>query len=285
MESPSVDLEPLARAICEQRSLRFERPIGTGGFKEAFQVFDGSKPLALKILKPGADPERLKREVDAIRRCAHSNINPLVDVGVCLPPNAESVYLLEGFLAGGTLSQRLRAPPLPSVAEVRQWGLRLGAAVAYLESIDLVHRDLKPDNIMFGSDAAEPILVDFGIARHLQNTSLTPTWLSVGPGTPMFTSPEQINNQKGLIDWRADQFALGVVLSVCLTGRHPYGGDSDNPGTIIENVMQRIGPSSEFLKKMKELNALCLVKLVQPWPAQRYRRPQEMPDAMQHMGA
>jgi len=88
--------------------------------------------------------------------------------------------------------------------------------------LDLVHRDIKPANIMFKEGLETPVLVDFGIVRDLAATSLTQTWSPIGPGTPFFASPEQLNNEKHLIDWRSDQFSLGVTLYFARTARHPY---------------------------------------------------------------
>ena len=93
----------------------------------------------------------------------------------------------------------------------------------------LVHRDIKPANIMFRKNQPEPVLVDFGIVRDLSQTSLTASWWPSGPGTPFFSSPEQLTNDKALIDWRSDQFAIGVIASLLLTGRHPYQVDPANP--------------------------------------------------------
>jgi serine/threonine protein kinase len=145
----------------------------------------------------------------------------------------------------------------------------------------LVHRDLKPDNIMFGHDTTEPVLVDFGIARHLHEISLTPTWAAMGPGTPLFTSPEQINNQKALIDWRSDQFSLGVVLSQCLIGRHPYQQDGDSQSDIVDRVIRRDGPSPAFLATIADYQWQPVARMVQPWNYQRYRFPAEMLSRLQ----
>src|SRR5262249_941928 len=159
---------------------------------------------ALKLYKQGASSRRSQREIDAMRRCEHPNIARLLRVETFEYSAEEFIVTIEEFLPGGTLTD-LGQIDVPTCLEI---GKQLIAAIKHISSLGLVHRDLKPDNIMFRSDRKTPVIVDFGVVRDLLDTSLTPSWAARGPGTPFFAAPEQLNNEKHQIDWRADQFSL-----------------------------------------------------------------------------
>lgn len=103
----------------------------------------------------------------------------------------------------------------------------------------VIHRDLKPDNIIISSSTL-PCIIDLGIARLLDGTSLTETVALMGPCTPIFAAPEQLTNRKTAIDFRADQFALGILLYLMITGGdHPFEPKLVGSGdSIVENILQ-----------------------------------------------
>ncbi|MGO4780240.1 serine/threonine protein kinase, partial [Lysobacter sp. 2RAB21] len=113
-------------------------------------------------------------------------------------------------MPGGTLEAKLLTRSI-SPDEVRYIGLCLADVLDHLNDRRLVHRDIKPANILFASDGQTPILTDFGVVRVLDQPSLTRDFVGFGPGTPAYAAPEQLNNEKQLIDWRTDQFGLAVV--------------------------------------------------------------------------
>src|SRR6266568_1488240 len=165
-----------------------------------------------------------------------------------------------------------------STANVRELGGKLIGAVAHVASHGLVHRDLKPDNIMFRGDG-EPVIVDFGLVRDLSQSSLTKTWLLQGPGTPYFSAPEQLNNEKQLIDWRTDQFALGLVLGICATAIHAYATASGAPVEAVEAIAARRGPSAAFTKAVTAAGVPVLARMVKPWPVERFRTAEDLAQA------
>jgi serine/threonine protein kinase len=177
-------------------------------------------------------------------------------------------------LAGGPLS-----PP-----DVRTLATALVDAVGHISSLGLVHRDLKPDNIMFRSPGGPPVVVDFGLVRDLRQSSLTKTWLPHGPGTPYYAPPEQLNNEKPMIDWRADQFSLGVVLTMCGLGRHPYELAGLNALQVVDRVARREAAAPDFTTWATTNGLTALVRMVAPWPIARFRTPALLASAWQLPG-
>jgi serine/threonine protein kinase len=267
----SDELEQVAKKICAKRGLQFVRRVGEGAFKQTFHVVDGrSTPLALKVFKAASSNKRDQREIDAMLRCKHNNIARLISVENCSHKGQEFVAITEEFLPGGTLTAKGRLSVPQAIVMARQ----LVEAIAHIASLHLVHRDIKPDNILFRGDGSAPVITDFGVVRDLTDSSITPTWAARGPGTPLFAAPEQLNNEKHLTDWRTDQFALGVVLAYSVFGGHPYSEQGISDRDIVDRVSARHGPSDWFRDKAAETGLPQLVKMVVPWPVDRFRRPQ-----------
>ena len=118
------------------------------------------------------------------------------------------------------------------------------------------------------------MITDFGVVRDLTDSSITPTWAARGPGTPFFAAPEQLNNEKSLTDWRTDQFALGVVLSYSVVGAHPYWEVGISDRDIVDRVSARRRAGDWFPEKAAEIGLPVLLKMVAPWPVDRFRRPE-----------
>jgi serine/threonine protein kinase len=114
---------------------------------------------------------------------------------------------------------------------------------------------------------------DFGIVRDLGKESLTTSWLTMGPGTPFYAAPEQLNNDKVLIDWRADQFAVGVTLTIAHLGFHPYQADRDDENQAIARAAGRDGPSERFVRAIEKVELPILARMAASWPVQRVRTP------------
>lgn len=149
--------------------------------------------------------------------------------------------------------------------------VKLASALGHISSQKIVHRDIKLANVMFRNDFSSPVLVDFGIVRNLSDSSLTQTWLIRGPGTPIFAPPEQLNNEKELIDWRSDQFSLGVLLYIAVFGKHPFEASGDSDNELIERVAAREQLPEQTRKKVLNSHLLPLAKMLEPWPVNRYR--------------
>jgi serine/threonine protein kinase len=266
-------LQEVAQAICRARKLTLGSEVGAGAFKHTFKVRAAKgRARALKLYRKAGADARTQREVDAITRCSHPGIARFELVDTWKDGADEYVYSLEEFLAGGTLTKRLTGGPLPA-ADVGGLATHLVDAVGHIAFLGLVHRDLKPDNIMFRTASGPPVIVDFGLVRDLSQSSLTKTWLPHGPGTPYYAAGEQLNNEKPMIDWRTDQFALGVVLTMCGLGRHPYELPGLNALQIVDRVARREAPAPDFSAWASGNGLAPLIRMVAPWPIARFRTP------------
>ena len=283
---PPGTLGGVAHEICTQLGFRYIAEVGAGAFKETFRVRTSHGiDQALKVFKPGFSPERIRREVQAIIRCRHKFICRLDHIDQLDYQGQVHVFCLEEYIAGGTLASLLARTGTLSVDRVRLLGASLIDAVAHIASLELVHRDLKPENIMLrATGPEEPVIIDFGIVRDLARTSVTQSWLQQGPDTPLFSSPEQLNNDKLLIDWRSDQFSLGIVLSYCAFGIHPFASPGDAAQQIVDRMVGRGHPTSDFRTLADTAGMNTLQMMLAPWPAQRYRTPEMLGKAWNSEG-
>lgn len=271
--------EHVAKSLSSKLGHSFVRYVASGAFKETYEVQQmGGTKAALKVMDPTkCNLCRNEREMDSMKRCQHENIARLLGSGEAVDDTGQSFYFsVEDFFDGGSLADRLKQGSL-SIKRAIKCGKHLAGALEHLASINLVHRDIKPENIMFRDGAHDPILVDFGLVRDLSLSSLTQTWQASGPCTPLYASPEQLNNDKNLIDWRTDQFAMGVVMSYCITGKHPYLKDeSASEVTAIESVAQREGVATWFKEFANTNRVEFLVRMLHPWPNRRFTYPADL---------
>lgn len=274
--NPLLDLSPVARSICSSKGLSFRNFVGGGAFKQVFRVErTGERLYALKVITEIS--RRTIREIKALQLCDHPNIARLFEVGRHDYQDESYDYLLEEFLPGGTLTQKLQSLGRLNNEQTLSLGEKLIDAICHIAGHRLVHRDIKPDNIMFREDGFTPVLVDFGLVRDLTAISLTQTWAMPGPGTPYYSAPEQLNNQKHLIDWRTDQFTLGVVLCCARFGTHPFQHRYQNdPRFTIERVARRRDRNGNVLNQIQDSGLNCLERMTHVWPVQRYKSPEKL---------
>jgi serine/threonine-protein kinase len=196
-------------------------PIGQGGQKVVFSAIhptDGE--VVLKLINPTHDPENARREVLAVINVQSTRVPKILDQGTVATSFGTSIWLREQRVNGKTLRECLQAGQFDTTKLLKLGPHMLEALVA-AEQVHIVHRDVKPENIMCdGND--DFWLLDFGLARHLHLSSLTATAAHWGKGTPGYSPPEQLRNLKPNIDARSDLFALGVTLYECATGANPF---------------------------------------------------------------
>ena len=269
------EVDRLVQQVADQLGLAVGERCGSGAFKHTFRATRGDDTFALKVVVGDLPWERIERETAALQQCRHPHISRLHESGSIRDVQGRSVaYFLEEFLDGGTLSQRLAHGRTVALDEGRAIGLAMSSALLHLDELRIVHRDIKPDNIMFRRDGAA-VLLDLGIARHVVESTLTQQWAGVGPGTPVFAAPEQLRNEIRQIDWRTDQFGLGVTMSVALLGMYPHSGSASFQG-VVDRVIARHLPSDAFVDATTRRGLGLLRTMVDPWPARRFRRPADL---------
>ncbi len=199
--------------------------VGVGGMGVVLKGFDRSlnRFVAIKILAPhlatsGAARQRFAREAQAAAAVVHSNVVAIhgVDESNSLP------YLVMPYLRGTSLQRRIDEHGALSVSEILRLGMQTARGLAAAHDQGLVHRDVKPANILLDGTTERVLLTDFGLARAADDASLTQS--GVIAGTPHFMSPEQAEG--AAIDHRSDLFSLGSVLYAMCTGRPPFRADA-----------------------------------------------------------
>ena len=276
------DLEQVAMSICKAHGYTLMEYLGQGAFKRAFRAEDGrGNDYALKVIAGEASSPRTEREAEAIARCDHPNIARLIRLGTQLFEDRNYDFIVEEFVGGGTLADRLRVDGSLDDDQATALGDILIDALVHLAQLSLVHRDIKPENVMYRAGAGGPVLVDFGLVRDLSASSLTPSHAMRGPGTPYFAAPEQLNNDKHLIDWRTDQFSLGVLLFFARFGAHPYQHAPEPPFSevTVDRVAERGPRADHFHTSLRHSPLATIERMTRPWPVARFRRPTELADA------
>ncbi|HEX3426417.1 MAG TPA: serine/threonine-protein kinase [Acidimicrobiales bacterium] len=201
--------------------------LGAGAYNESYKATDTrtGRTVVLKVPDPNlfADPatyNRYKRESEVARKLDHPSVQGAVDDG----EKRSEPYLVLSYVEGDSLSQRLHrqrgAFPIPTVVE---WGRQLAGALAYLHGQGVVHRDLKPGNVLIGP-GERLVVADFGTAQLAGARRLTFKHLTGKLGTPDYMSPEQAQGGRG--DARSDIYAWGVMMYEMLTGKVPFPGDN-----------------------------------------------------------
>lgn len=193
--------------------------IGAGGMGRVYLGRSpGGRPVAVKVIRHELAGEpgfraRFRREVAAARRVSGAYTAPVLDAD----PEAATPWMATAYIAGPSLQQAVETHGPLGERPVRMLGAALAEAIASIHALGQIHRDLKPANILLAADG--PRVIDFGIARVLDDTALSMTGLVIG--TAGYQSPEQAEG--GLVGPAADVFALGAVLAFAATGRHPFG--------------------------------------------------------------
>ncbi|MEO8029511.1 MAG: serine/threonine-protein kinase [Gemmatimonadota bacterium] len=198
-----------------------EREIGRGGAARVFFARDpGGTPVVLKILHPellvSVTADRFLREINILRRLEHPNVSKLIDSG----ERDWLVYYVMPYIPGPTLKSALEQRRRLEIDEVIRMGRDVLSGLEYAHGQGIIHRDVKPENIILGQSGA--VLLDFGIARAIELSGterLTRSGIAVG--TSSYMSPEQVSADDS-IDHRTDLYSLGCLMFEGLAGRPPY---------------------------------------------------------------
>lgn len=253
------------------------RRLGEGGMGvvwEAEQETLGRR-VALKVLAPHVARdekarERFRREARAVGGLSHPHLVPVFGLG----ETAGSAWIAMELIDGSTLSDRLRVEgPLPvedSLTLLRD----LARAVAHAHERGIVHRDIKPGNVLFDAEGRAR-LTDFGLARAASEATLTADFALLG--TPAYMSPEQALGTR--VDARSDVYGLGALLYTCLAGGPPYVGD--DPRSVVARVAISDPPSIASRRPglPREVRSV-VARAMARWPEDRYASAAELADAL-----
>ena len=243
--------------------------LGRGGMATVMRAYDPmfKREVALKVLPREFlhDPAfraRFEREAQVIAALEHSAIVPVYDYG----ENAETgqPFIVMRLMPGGTLAENLHGQSM-DLNEVARILSRLAPALDFAHSRGVVHRDLKPGNILFDGEG-NPYISDFGLAKLAEsNVNLTGTGLM---GTPAYMSPEQARGERE-IDGRSDLYALGAIVYQMLTGRQPY--EAPTPIAVVLKHVNEPPPSLRAVRPDLPANAETIIhKAMAKDPAARY---------------
>lgn len=253
-------------------------PLGEGGMASVYKAFQAGveRQVALKVLprQLAADPTfvaRFRQEARVLAQLQHPHIVPIHDFG----EEGGYTYLAMSFIEGGTLVSLMNGRPLP-LAVVRRIISQIGDALDYAHSTGLVHRDVKPSNILIDK-RGNCLLTDFGISKLIASSSSITTTGST-TGTPAYMSPEQGLGHK--IDGRSDQYSLGVILYELVTGRPPY--DADTPiAVVIKHIYDPLRPPRDLNPELPENVERVIVRALAKNPEERFATVGEMVRALQ----
>jgi len=211
--------------------------LGRGGMAIVFKAREKQleRDVAIKVLPFSLAfdkefVERFQREARTSAKLEHPGIIPIYRVG----KSGRVIYFVMKFLRGKPLSSVLAARGTLPPSEIRMTLLQVARALAYAHKGGIVHRDIKPDNIMF-DEHGQAVVTDFGIAKAASGGKLTGTGMSIG--TPHYMSPEQARAQS--LDGRSDLYSLGVVAFQCLVGHVPFDGE-DSFSIGYKHIMEEI---------------------------------------------
>ena len=237
-------LERVVAAIGHQYEIQDE--IGRGGMSVVYRARDIrlNRLVAVKVLPPemAYDPAirlRFTREAQTSAQLGHPHIVPIYDVG-----EREGIaYFVMALVTGGNLADLLAREPRLPVDDVRRFLCEIADGLAYAHTRGVIHRDIKPDNILLDRDNGRAMVTDFGIARAMEaGTRLTVTGNAVG--TPTYMSPEQAMGEREL-DGRSDVYSLGVLAYQMLTGRVPFTA-GNSMALLLKHVSESPRPIADL---------------------------------------
>jgi tetratricopeptide (TPR) repeat protein len=262
-----------ARAADRIGGYRLVRELARGGMGVVYHAHSLSldRPVALKVMRDALapDPEDVERfllEARAAARLRHPGIVGVHEVG----QDEGRWFIAMDLVEGESLKARvLRDGPLPA-REAAKVALGLARALAYAHERSILHRDVKPANVLLGEDGA-PLLTDFGLAKDVgagrEERGLTATGMAVG--TPAYMPPEQAEGDASRVDRRADVYGAGATLFEMLVGRAPFGGKTAL--SVLEAVINQAPPRPSAARPDldRDLETICLTCLEKD-PARRY---------------
>jgi serine/threonine protein kinase len=250
-----------------------EAEIGRGGMGIVYRAKDTrlKRTVAIKLLPPELAyrdeiRSRFLREAEMAAQLSHPNIVPIYSVD----EKDGFVYFIMAYVDGETLAQRLATRGRLGIVEARTLLRQVADALAYAHARGVIHRDIKPDNIMLAREDGRAMVTDFGIARAADDTTgtrLTATGVAIG--TPAYMSPEQCTGDRA-VDGRSDLYSLGVVIYAALVGTPPFAG-SNTAALLVKHLTENPRPIREVRPDVPDDLVAIIDRLLQKNPADRFQ--------------
>ncbi|MFL5580877.1 MAG: protein kinase domain-containing protein [Gemmatimonadaceae bacterium] len=262
-----------------------EAEIGRGGMSVVYRAKDVRlrRTVAVKVLPPELAyredvKRRFLREAETAAQLSHPNIVPIYAVD----EREGLVFFVMSYIAGESLAARLYREPRPEFAFVRRVLREVADALAYAHARGVVHRDVKPDNILLDAESGRAMVTDFGIARAAEAESrLTVTGIAVG--TPAYMSPEQAMGEREL-DGRSDVYSLGIVGYQMLAGQTPFQANN-TPSMLMKQLGERPRPLRESRPEVPPALAFLVERALAKRPEDRWPDAGAMREALAGEGA
>lgn len=273
----NVDEEDRPTTTRRERIGKFEivGRVAEGAMGTVYRAHDVElgRQVALKIVSIGGGNHsgniaRFRTEAETIASLSHPGIVPIFDVG----QSDDRLYLALQYVSGGTLTQRIGDKPMHP-RDAAQMALLIAEAVGYAHCQNVVHRDLKPDNVLIDEDG-KPKLIDFGLAKILDDDQFK-TRSGAVIGTPCYMSPEQAAGRPA--DKSSDVYAIGVILFEMLTGRVPFTGATTWETLEQIETLEPVPPRTLVPKVPQDLETICL-KCLDKTPNHRYLSADDLAD-------
>ena len=269
------DLVVVREALADDYDIVEE--IGRGGMAVVYRARERAleRDVAIKVLPLTRVSdfelvERFQREARTSAQLEHPNIVPIFRVGRRDPV----IFFVMKLLRGESVAARLEREGTMPTEDIRQMIIQAGEALGYAARHGVVHRDIKPDNLVLDEDGRY-VLTDFGIARSLFDPRLTETGRAMG--TPRYMSPEQARGKN--TDWRSDMYGLGVVAYQCLTGRVPFDGD-DNFAIMLGHVESPL-PRPRLVTNEEHVLFSVIERMLAKHPDHRFQDAAELIEALE----
>jgi eukaryotic-like serine/threonine-protein kinase len=245
--------------------------IGRGGMGVVYRAKDRrlKRTVAIKVLPPelafrSEIKTRFLREAETAAQLNHPNIVDIYSVDEL----EGLVFFVMAYITGDNLAKRVHDHGALSVDETRRTLRDVADALAYAHERGVIHRDIKPDNILIDAQSGRPMVTDFGIARAVSDGDSRLTATGIAIGTPTYMSPEQAAGER-TIDGRSDLYSLGILGYQMLTGEPPFIANS-TPAILVKHISERPTPIEQRRADVPQDLARIIMLLLEKDPANRF---------------